>query len=51
MSIFNQSEATSDADFSILYVSGTLSGNVGNHCVQVEMTYGSTNKMEVSAEL
>ena len=47
MSIFNQSEATSDADFSILYVSGTLSGNVGNHCV----TYGSTNKMEVSAEL
>tara|TARA_Y100000114_G_scaffold64659_1_gene59229 strand:+ start:146 stop:1285 length:1140 start_codon:yes stop_codon:yes gene_type:complete len=51
MSISNQSEASSDADFSVLRVTGTLSGNVGNHCVQVEMTYGSTNKMEVSAEL
>ena len=51
MTIGNQSEASSDADFSVLRVTGTLSGNVGNHCVQVEMTYGSTNKMEVSAEL
>ena len=51
MTISNQSEASSDPDFSVLRVSGTLSSNVGNHCVQVEMTYASTNKMEVSAEL
>jgi len=51
VSISNQSEAASDADFSILRVSGTLGSNVGNHAVQVELTYGSTDKMEVSAEL
>ena len=51
MTISNQSEASSDPDFSVLRVSGTLSSNSGNHCVQVEMTYASTNKMEVSAEL
>ena len=51
MTISNQSEASSEADFNVLRVTGTMSGNVGNHCVNVEMSYFSTNKMEVSAEL
>jgi len=51
MTISNQSEAASEPDFNVLYVSGTMSGNVGNHCVNVEMSYFTTNKMEVSAEL